>query len=73
LVFLADIAQNDQFFISHKHRDEDGLPNLEDLTAGEPMQPDNASISSVVHTPPFKQAKRLPQVALFSNEVWEKR
>ncbi|EAT82451.1 hypothetical protein SNOG_10116 [Parastagonospora nodorum SN15] len=60
--------ENDQFFISHRHQDEDALPNLEDLAAGEMVQPDNASTSSVVHTPPFIQAKRLPQIALFSNE-----
>ncbi|KAH5423342.1 hypothetical protein HBI23_198890 [Parastagonospora nodorum] len=59
---------NDQFFISHRHQDEDALPNLEDLAAEEMVQPDNASTSSVVHTPPFVQAKRLPQIALFSNE-----
>lgn len=63
------MAQNDQFFISHRHRDEDGLPNLEELTVGETVQPDNASTSSVVHTPPFVHAKRLPQTVLFSNEV----
>jgi hypothetical protein len=65
----ANMVQNDQFFISHKHQGEDGLLNLEELTAGETVKPDNASTSSVVHTPPFVQAKRLPQTALFSNEV----
>ena len=63
------MVQNDQFFISHRHQDEDALPNLEDLAVGEMVQPDDASTSSVVHTPPFVQAKRLSQTALFSDEV----
>jgi hypothetical protein len=68
----ANMVQNDQYFISHKHQAEDGLPNLEELTAGETVHPDNASTSSVVHTPPFVHAKRLPKTALFSNEVRSK-
>jgi hypothetical protein len=59
--------QNDQFFISHRHQAEDGLPNLEDLTAKEPPSDDGASMSSVVHTPPF--VKRKPQTVLFTIEV----
>lgn len=63
------MVQNDEFFISHRHQDEDALPNLENLAVGEMVQPYNVSSSSVVHTPPFVQAKRLPQTALFSDKV----
>ncbi|KAF2681742.1 hypothetical protein K458DRAFT_78568 [Lentithecium fluviatile CBS 122367] len=43
---------NDQFFISHRHKEEDGLPNLEELQAKEAVVEGNASTSSVVHSPP---------------------
>ncbi|KAF2826055.1 hypothetical protein CC86DRAFT_394819 [Ophiobolus disseminans] len=59
---------NDQFFISHKHQDDDGLPNLEDLNAKELPSDDDASTSSVVHTPPFAHAKAKSQAIWFSSE-----
>ncbi|KAF1921295.1 hypothetical protein BDU57DRAFT_435431 [Ampelomyces quisqualis] len=59
---------NDQFFISHKHRGEDGLPNLEDLAAKDTETADDASTSSVVHTPAHAHAKRQLQGMLFSPE-----
>jgi hypothetical protein len=49
------------------------LPNLEDLAASETVHADDASISSVVHTPPFAHAKRQPQTVLFSSEVGRNR
>ncbi|CAE7023050.1 hypothetical protein PTNB73_02275 [Pyrenophora teres f. teres] len=38
---------NDQFFISHKHQAEDGLPNMEELQEKERALDDGASMSSV--------------------------
>ncbi|KAH7384410.1 hypothetical protein DE146DRAFT_668548 [Phaeosphaeria sp. MPI-PUGE-AT-0046c] len=49
---------NDQFFISHTHRAEDGLPNVEDLGPGDGIMADDASSSSVVHTLLHASAKR---------------
>jgi hypothetical protein len=65
----ADTSQNDQISISHKHQDEDGLPNLEDIIANDTVQADDASTSSVVHTPPRTGAKDQTQTVLFSPEV----
>ncbi|KAI4704765.1 hypothetical protein J4E89_009642 [Alternaria sp. Ai002NY15] len=56
---------NDQFFISHKHQAEDGLPNLEELQEKNHASDDGASMSSVVRTPPFQPGKYKPQQALF--------
>ncbi|KAI4920111.1 hypothetical protein J4E90_002251 [Alternaria incomplexa] len=56
---------NDQFFISHKHQADDGLPNLEELQEKNHASDDGASMSSVVHTPPFQPGKHKPQQALF--------
>ena len=64
----ANIFKNDQFFISHHHQHEDDLPNLEDLTAKEPPPDDDASMSSVVHTP-LGHAKRKPTAVLFTSDV----
>ena len=61
--------QNDQFFISHKHYFEDGLPNIEEQHEKERVLEDDQSTSSIVRTPPFVLAKRVPQTALFSAEV----
>jgi hypothetical protein len=58
--------QNDQFFISHKHYFEDGLPNTEELNEKEQDVTENASVSSVVRTSPFMLAKSTTQRALFS-------
>ncbi|KAI4617652.1 uncharacterized protein J4E87_008288 [Alternaria ethzedia] len=56
---------NDQFFISHKHQADDGLPNLEELHEKNHASDDGASMSSVVRTPPFQPGKHKPQQALF--------
>lgn len=62
--------QNDQFFISHKHYVEDGLPNLEEQQGKMQVFEDDRSISSVVRTPPFVSAQSAPQTSLFSTEVF---
>ncbi|KAF2025165.1 hypothetical protein EK21DRAFT_77087 [Setomelanomma holmii] len=59
---------NDQFFISHKHQKEEGLPNLEESEAKSPITDDDASASSVVHTPPARLVKGTSQSALFSHD-----
>ncbi|KAL1797813.1 hypothetical protein ACET3X_004419 [Alternaria dauci] len=59
---------NDQFFISHKHQMDDGLPNIEELQEKHNMPDDGASMSSVVRTPPFQPGKYKAQTALFSSE-----
>jgi hypothetical protein len=63
------MAQNDQFFMSHKHYFEDGLPNLEEQQENARVLEDDQSTSSVIRTPPFGSAKVKPQAALFSAEV----
>lgn len=65
----TDVVQNDQLFISHTHRNEDGLPNVEDLAPGETVTADDASTSSVVHTPPTGRTKGEKQGVIFSQEV----
>ncbi|KAJ4331407.1 hypothetical protein N0V87_009197 [Didymella glomerata] len=59
---------NDQFFMSHKHYFEDGLPNLEEQQENARVLEDDESTSSVIRTPPFVSAKVKPQAALFSAE-----
>ncbi|EUC46267.1 hypothetical protein COCMIDRAFT_4648 [Bipolaris oryzae ATCC 44560] len=59
---------NDQFFISHRHQVEDGLPNLEELQEKERGFDDASSMSSVVRTIPFMAGKHKPQSALFTSE-----
>ncbi|KAF3046280.1 hypothetical protein E8E11_003533 [Didymella keratinophila] len=59
---------NDQFFMSHKHYLEDGLPNLEEQQETARVLEDDRSTSSVIRTPPFVSAKVKPQAALFSAE-----
>lgn len=66
---LLTLLQNDQISISHKHQNEDGLPNLEDLQDNALASDDGASTSSVVHTPPFALVKRKTQAISFSSEV----
>jgi hypothetical protein len=63
------MIQNDQFFMSHKHYFEDGLPNLEEQQENARVLEDDESTSSVIRTPPFVSAKVKPQAALFSAEV----
>jgi hypothetical protein len=63
------MPQNDQFFISHKHQADDGLPNFEELQEKEHASGDGASMSSVVRTPPFQPGKHKPQQALFLPDV----
>ncbi|KAH6642260.1 hypothetical protein C7974DRAFT_98312 [Boeremia exigua] len=59
---------NDQFFISHKHYFEDGLPNLEEQHGKGHILEDDRSISSIVRTPPLGLTKSMPQKALFAAE-----
>ena len=65
---LTDRQQNDQFFISHKHQAEDGLPNLEERQDKEPVSEDDASTSSVVRSSPYILEKRKASL-IFSQEV----
>ncbi|KAL6703554.1 hypothetical protein ACN47E_009579 [Coniothyrium glycines] len=58
---------NDQFFISHRHRDEHGFPNLEELQ-NEDIHKDDDSASSVIRTPPFVLAKQKQDAVLLSSE-----
>ena len=60
--------QDDQFFISHKHQADDGLPNLEESHDKEPVSEDDASTSSVVRSSPYMFEKRKPSL-MFSQEV----
>lgn len=62
-------TQNDQFFISHKHQTDDGLPNLEELQEKERFLDDGASTSSVVRPTRFVSGRHKPQAALFTTEV----
>ncbi|KAF2790665.1 hypothetical protein K505DRAFT_310996 [Melanomma pulvis-pyrius CBS 109.77] len=59
---------NDQFFISHKHQAEDGLPNFEELQEKEPVSEDDASTSSVVRSSPYISEKRNSSSLTFSQE-----
>ncbi|CAI6341303.1 unnamed protein product [Periconia digitata] len=58
---------NDQFCISHKHLEEHGLPNLEELQDTEFVSEDDASSSSVVRSPPVVYQKQKKNI-LFSTE-----
>ncbi|KAF2251802.1 hypothetical protein BU26DRAFT_502400 [Trematosphaeria pertusa] len=60
---------NDQFFISHKHEVDDRFPNLQELQEKEPVSEDDASTSSVVHSPPETFEKRNSSSLVFSQEV----
>jgi hypothetical protein len=64
----SDKRQTDQFFISHKHQQDDGLPNLEDSQEKEVVFSDNASTASVVRSPPLGVEKRDGTV-VFSSDV----
>ena len=65
----ANIVQNDQFFISHKHYYEDGLPNIEEQHEKEKVLDDDESISSVIHTPPPVPSNGTLQNTSFSANV----
>ncbi len=70
LDLLNNNVQNNQFFISHKHDSDDGLPNLEEAQGKEPISEDDASTSSVVHTPLSSAfEKRDPNALSISSEV----
>ncbi|KAF2873499.1 hypothetical protein BDV95DRAFT_517307 [Massariosphaeria phaeospora] len=58
----------DQFFISHKHQDVHGLPNLEELESKDLVSEDDASTSSVVRSPPAQAEKRGNSSLTFSEE-----
>lgn len=64
-----DSFQNNQFFISHYHHADDGLPNLEEYRG---LDDDQASMSSVVRPPssmtlaPLKAVAKAP---LFPQDV----
>ncbi|KAF2190110.1 hypothetical protein K469DRAFT_23526 [Zopfia rhizophila CBS 207.26] len=59
---------NDQFFISHNHQADDGLPNLEDHQIDEPISDDDASTTSVVRTSPLLLQKRPSPSLIFSQD-----
>lgn len=59
---------NDQIFISHRHRAEDGLPNVEQLMEKASVPDDEASTSSVIWTPPKKLAEGKSAAALFTSD-----
>lgn len=63
-----DKRQTDQFFISHKHQKDDGLPNLEESQEKNATFNDNASTSSVVRSPPLGAEKR-DGTLIFSADV----
>ena len=65
----ANVVQNDQFFISHKHYYEDGLPNIEERNEKEKILDDDQSTSSVIHTPPLAPLKNTSRTTLFSADV----
>ena len=65
----ANTVQNDQFFISHKHYHEDGLPNIEEQHEKEKVLDDDQSTSSVIRTPPLAPSKGTSQKHLFSADV----
>ncbi|KAF2706010.1 hypothetical protein K504DRAFT_387494 [Pleomassaria siparia CBS 279.74] len=58
----------DQFFISHMHQADDGLPNLEELHDKEPISEDDASTSSVVRSSSYQIEKRIGSSLTFSQE-----
>ncbi|CAO2655106.1 Nn.00g101700.m01.CDS01 [Neocucurbitaria sp. VM-36] len=59
---------NDQISISHHHQVDDGLPNLEEMQEKALASEDNASTSSVVHTPSYAPEKGKPPAVLFPPE-----
>lgn len=61
--------QNDQFFISHDHQADDELPHLEEIYEQKLKSGDDASISSVVHTPPATTSRMESQAVLITSEV----
>lgn len=61
--------QNDQFFISHKHYFEDGLPNLDEEQEKVPLDGDDQSISSFIRTSPVGSAQSATHAALFPQDV----
>ncbi|KAI8932240.1 hypothetical protein NX059_011119 [Plenodomus lindquistii] len=58
---------NDQFFISHKHQAQDGLPNLEELQDQQLVSEDDASTSSVVRKSSYTVYSK-PHTILFTAE-----
>jgi hypothetical protein len=61
--FMSNGIQNDQFFISHRHYEEDSLPNIEE---SEQADDDNASNSSVVHIRQYSAEKKKPSSVLLA-------
>jgi phage terminase large subunit len=57
---MSNGTQNDQFFISHRHYEEDSLPNIEE---SEETDDDNASI---VHIRQYSAAKKKPSSVLLA-------
>ncbi|KAF2734512.1 hypothetical protein EJ04DRAFT_493463 [Polyplosphaeria fusca] len=61
---------NDHFFISHSHRAEDGLPNLEELNHKDSISDDDASTSSVVRsTPRAPEDRKMSSVVFTQDEI----
>ncbi|KAF1957930.1 hypothetical protein CC80DRAFT_515406 [Byssothecium circinans] len=60
---------NDQFLISHKHQQGDELANLEDSQEKEPISADDASLSSVVRSPPEGFEKRAGPIVFTPDDL----
>ncbi|OCK96086.1 uncharacterized protein K441DRAFT_695107 [Cenococcum geophilum 1.58] len=59
---------NDQFFISHRHRVDDGLPNLEESHTQASISDDEASISSVIRTSALAMHTSKAPMPIFTRE-----
>jgi len=59
---------NDQFFISHRHRVDDGLPNLEESHTQASISDDEASVSSVIRTSALAMHTSKAPMPIFTRE-----
>ena len=66
---LLTPMKNDQFFISHRHRVDDGLPNLEESHTQASISDDEASISSVIRTSALAMHTSKTPIPIFTREV----
>ena len=66
---LLTPMKNDQFFISHRHHVDDGLPNLEESHTQASISDDEASISSVIRTSALAMHTPKAPMPIFTQEV----
>jgi hypothetical protein len=66
---LLTPMKNDQFFISHRHHVDDGLPNLEESRTQASISDDEASISSVIRTSALAMHTSKAPMPIFTREV----